>query len=225
MNMTSKLAVLAAALGLGLGAFGATSANALVSISFGGEIDPSIAPVFVQPSPIGMSLDFVGQTQTGSPGTLANNPGWDPYGTADTTHNWWNIYSGSATFAMSGTGLSVLWGSPNYNDPSNANFLSFYDGNNLIGTVTAADLYAYGVDNDNHPGYLVSFTASQMFTSVVAGNNGSASDFEFAFLGSPTVVLTSGAPEASTWAMMGIGFAGVAFLGMRRKRQPISLAL
>jgi hypothetical protein len=226
MKMVNKLTLIAGAvLGLGLVALGTTSASASVNFALGGQIDPSLAPVVVQPLPTMMSGDFVGQTQVGSPGTLANNPGWDPYGTADSTHNWWNIYSGSATFAMSGNSLSMLWGSPNYNDQNNANFFSFYDGDTLVGTVTAADLYADGVDNGNHPGYLVSFTASRMFTSVVAGNIGSANDFEFAFLGSPTVVLTNGVPEASTWAMMGIGFASVGFLAMRRKRQPVAIAI
>jgi hypothetical protein len=217
--MTSRLVLLAgAAFGLGLAAIATTGANASVSFTLGGEIDPNTAPVILQPLPTSTSVDFVGQTQVGSPGTLPGNAGWDPYGTADTTHPWWNIYSGSATFALSGTTLDVLWGSPNYNDPTNANFFSFYDGNTLVGTVTAADLYAQGVDNGNHPGYLVSFTASQMFNSVVAGNVGSASDFEFA-------ILSSGVPEASTWTMMAAGFAGVAFLGFRRKRQPVAIAL
>jgi hypothetical protein len=34
-----------------------------------------------------------------------------------------------------------------------------------------------------------------------------------------TVTLTDGVPETSTWAMMILGFAGVGFMGYRRKNR------
>ncbi len=38
------------------------------------------------------------------------------------------------------------------------------------------------------------------------------------------VSLTAAAPEASTWAMMGLGFAGLAFAGYRGRRAAVSIA-
>jgi hypothetical protein len=42
--------------------------------------------------------------------------------------------------------------------------------------------------------------------------------------GGAAVELTTGVPEPSTWAMMGLGFAGLAFAGFRARRTPVSIA-
>ena len=91
------------------------------------------------------------------------NPGWDPYGLSDTTHPWWNIEGGPVTFNGSSNALTIVWGSPNDNNPDATNTVSFYTGANgtgsLIGQVLASDLYANfsDIDNTQDPGYLVSF--------------------------------------------------------------------
>jgi hypothetical protein len=227
--MTMKLASLAgAAFGLGLAAIGTTSAYAAVidgiTVTNAGRIDPSTAPVIVQPLPIGTGGGFVGQTEIGQATTIPPNlptlpnPGWDAYGAADTTHSWWNVYSGYADFGYSGTTLSFLWGSPNnLTSSTDANYITFFNSSNTaLGTVTAADLASsFGVNNTTDPGYLLTFMTGTPFSYVRVGTV--PSDFEFAF--------TAGVPEPATWAMMMAGFAGVAFLGLRRKRQPVALTL
>ncbi len=181
-----------------------------------------------------MSVDTTGmaQQQTGSPGTLPNNPGWDPYGPSDASHQWWNVYSGNVTFNLPGNNLNLVWGSPNYDDPNDTNYFVFYSGANgtgtLLGTVRASDLYAdFGssIDNNNHAGYLISIATSGNFGSVIAGTDNGASDFEFAILGEATATsFAPGVPEPSTWAMMLLGFVGLGYAGFRRSRQPVAMS-
>jgi PEP-CTERM motif len=208
------------------------SANATItSLNYNGVVNPTTAPSFTQPTSV--NTTGVAQIQTGSPGTLPANAGWDPYGPADQSHQWWNLYSGSVTFNLSGNDLNMVWGSPNYNDPTNSNFVSFYSGTNgagtLLGTVLASDLYSdFGsppIDNDNHAGYLISIGTSGDFGSVVMGTAPNASDFEFAITGASVTTFSPGVPEPSTWAMMMLGFAGLGYAGFRRSRQPVAISL
>ena len=155
------------------------------------------------------------QIQVGQPGGAGNpplfgNPGWDPYGTSDGSHSWWNVEDGSVTLNNSGTMLSMVWGSPNYDDPNATNTVTFYGPTG--GIVTADDLYTNfsGIDNDNHPGYLLSFYVPGGFSSVGFTTTGGASDFEFA---------VTGVPEPSTWAMLMAGFACLGFAGYRSSRR------
>jgi hypothetical protein len=64
-----------------------------------------------------------------------DNPGWDPYGASDTTHYWWNIESGAVMFNGLSNALTIVWGSPNDNDPSATNTVTFYSGANGSGSV------------------------------------------------------------------------------------------
>ena len=140
------------------------------------------------------------------------NPGWDPYGLSDTTYHWWNIEGGQVTFNGLGDSLTIVWGSPNDDNPPATNTVSFYSGANgtgsLIGQVLASDLYSNFIDinNTQDPGYLVSFLTPEKYASVVFTTG--SSDFEFAAV-----------PEPSTWAMLGIGFAGLGLAGYRRSRR------
>ena len=73
----------------------------------------------------------------------------------------------------------------------------------------ASDLYSnFGnIDNTQDPGFLVSFMTPEKYGSVVFTTG--SSDFEFA----------SRVPEPSTWAMLGMGFAGLALAGYKRSRR------
>ena len=143
-----------------------------------------------------------------------DNPGWDPYGLSDTTHHWWNIEGGQVTMNVPGNALTIVWGSPNDNNPAATNTVSFYTGvggtGTLIGQVLASDLYANfpSINNTQDPGYLISFLSDQTFGSVVFTTG--SSDFEFA---------VASVPEPSTWAMLAIGFAGLALGGYKRSRR------
>jgi hypothetical protein len=46
-----------------------------------------------------------------------DNPGWDPFGASDTSHHWWNIEGGTVTINAPSNSLTLVWGSPNDNNP------------------------------------------------------------------------------------------------------------
>jgi hypothetical protein len=109
-----------------------------------------------------------------------SNPGWDPYGLSDKR---WNIEGGQVTFNGLNNALTIVWGSPNDNNPAATNTVSFNTGANgtgsLIGRVLASDLYSNfsGVNNTQDPGYLISFMTPENFGSVVFTTGSSDSEF------------------------------------------------
>ena len=206
-----------------LAASAATAATAVIdgiTVNDYGRVNPA-GPNFAQPGVgTGTAQIQIGQVDVMPPNPPEfSNPGWDPYGLSDSTHPWWNIEGGTVTFNGSGNALTIVWGSPNDNNPNATNTVSFYTGANgtgqLIGKVLASDLYAdfSGVNNTQDPGYLISFQTPQEFGSVVFTTG--SSDFEFAAV-----------PEPSTWAMLGIGFVGLAGIaGRKRVRNRLAPAL
>ena len=191
-----------------------------ITVNDYGRVNPA-GPDFAQPG----SGTSTAQIQIGPVSAIPpnppefSNPGWDPYGLGDTTHPWWNIEGGTVTFNGSSNALTIVWGSPNDNNPEATNAVSLYTGANgtgtLIGRVLASDLYANfsDINNTQDPGYLVSFKTPATFGSVVFTTG--SSDFEFAAV-----------PELSTWAMLGVGFLGLAGLaGRKRQRNRLAPAL
>jgi hypothetical protein len=201
---------LALMVGFSVDANAATAVIDGVTVSNPGLVSPS-SPDYSQPAAYSSSG---AQIQFAWNGSSLSNQGWDPFGPSDTSHHWWNIGNsdGSVGFNLSGTDLKIVWGSPNDN-----NTVSFYSGaggtGSLIGAVTTPDLVsAFGVGNYNQPGYLISFSTPQPFSSVVFSTGPTA--FEFAVA----------APELSTWGMMLAGFAGLGFVGYSRKRKEAELS-
>ncbi len=199
---------------------GAASASTAIIDGIGvadyGTVNPSLFPDIPQPTPVSVSGtanpgNAVVEIRFGqdAPAQNQDNTGWNPWGNswplADTTHQWINIGSNgaSATYDLTGTGLAIVWGSPN-----DANTVTFNGPGGPIGSVTVDNLIAaFGanaIQNTDAPGYMFEFTTPTPFQSVTFSTNGSA--FEFAI---------AGAPEPSTWAMMGLGFAALAFAGYR----------
>ncbi len=132
---------------------------------------------------------------------------WSPFD--NTTSPWLNLVQpdGYATFAATDT-FTFVWGSPSTNNEVTTSGGTTY---------TTADLLAADPSAVNEPftyGYLVTITGD--FSSVTLSQAGSGGNFEVGF-GSPV-------PETSTWAMMGLGFAGLAFAGFRTRRTAISIA-
>ena len=196
---------------------GASAASAVtidgITVNEYGRVNPA-GPDYAQPGfGTGTAQIQIGQVNVMPPNPPEfGNPGWNPYGLSDTTHPWWNIEGGQVTFNGPGNALTIVWGSPNDNNPAATNTVSFYTGANgtgsLIGQVLASDPYSNfsNIDNTQDPGFLVSFMTPQTYGSVVFTTG--SSDFEFAAV-----------PEPSTWAMLGIGFAGLALGGYKRSRR------
>src|ERR1700733_12409410 len=197
-----------------LGASAASAASAIIdgiTLNDYGRANPA-GPDFAQPG----FATGTAQIQTGQvtgPGNPAefDNPGWNPFGLSDTSHQWWNIEGGTVTINGPSNILTIVWVSPNDDNPAATNTVSFYSsadgmGGNPFAQVLASDLYsAFGVDNTQEPGYLLSFLVPKGYGSVFFTTG--SSDFEFA---------VASVPEPSTWAMLGIGFAGLALTGYRR---------
>jgi PEP-CTERM motif len=205
-----------------LAASAASAASAIIdgiTVNDYGRVNPA-GPDYAQPGVgTGTAQIQIGQVNVMPPNPPEfGNPGWDPYGLSDTTHQWWNIEGGQVTFNGLGDALTIVWGSPNDNNPAATNTVSFYTGANgtgsLIGQVLASDLYSNfsNIDNTQDPGFLVSFMTPEKYGSVVFTTG--SSDFEFAAV-----------PEPSTWAMLGIGFAGLALTGYKRSRNRLAPAL
>ena len=120
----------------------------------------------------------------------------------------------SATWATPQTSLSLYWGSIDGN--SNLNSLAVtIDGY----TLTGADLItlgALGAGDQTLPAdnQWVRIAGLGAFTQVSFSSTSNA--FEFS--------LGSGVPEPSTWAMMGLGFAGLGLMGWRETRKTAARA-
>lgn len=215
ISSASAFAVLAG-LSAGAQAASVTLGNGITVID-DGRVNPS-APDYTQPTAVSSvgSVALV-SGQPGGSNPSQPNQGWSPFGTADTTHHWWNLGDNntSVTFNISGP-LAIVWGSPNNGGNSGQdNGISFYTGlggsGALIGTVSASDLYNHfsGINNTTDPGYIVGFKVPGAYQSVVFSTVPSA--FEFA--------VTPGVPELSTWAMMLAGFVGLGIAGYRRTQR------
>jgi hypothetical protein len=171
-------------------------------------------PLVAQPA---ASISSGAVIETGQPSGTQSNPGWSPFGSADTLHTWWNIgeVNGEVDFARSGNTLYIVWGSPNDN-----NTVTFLNGlGTAIGDVTTQDLVnKFGVANTQNPGgYVIGFDLTSLggFSKVDFTTGPTA--FEFAF--------TAPVPEPSTWAMMILGFVGLGFMAYRRKQSGPAIRL
>ena len=127
-----------------------------------GPREPGRRPTLPSPAASdrhGADPNWPGRTMPGNPPEFGN-PGWDPYGLSDTTHPWWNIEGGQVTMNGPGNALTIVWGSPNDNNPAATNTVSFYTGANgtgsLIGQVLASDIYSNfsHINNTQDPGFL-----------------------------------------------------------------------
>ena len=119
-----------------------------------------------------------------------------------------------ATWATPQTSLSIYWGSIDGNS-GNLNSLAITIDDYTLTGADLVSLGALGAGDQGAPAdnQWVTIKGLGAFTEVAFSSTSNA--FEFS--------LGSGVPEPSTWAMMGLGFAGLAFMSWRGSRKTAAL--
>ncbi len=103
------------------------------------------------------------------------------------------------------TSIDIYWGSPD-----TYNTLALSNGDSITGSAVLALTGTSSGDNAGTHWITVSDTLG--FNGFTAMSSQAAFEFDMAV------------PELSPWAMMGIGFAGLAFAGFRGRKSAISIA-
>jgi hypothetical protein len=205
---------------------GAASAAPVVTLTQGPEDPQYFAPEAADQNDFTLGgitwtlLSGVAHTDKGTDPTVFAAPlgmGNDPA----TGTTYFGVEGGGselATWATPQTSLSIYWGSIDGDvNENNVNSLAIsVDGF----TLTGADLVALGAlgegnESDPRDNQLVRITGLAPFTQVTFSTTGNA--FEF--------TLGPGVPEASTWAMMTLGFVGLGYAAFRRNTKGRALAI
>jgi hypothetical protein len=196
----------------------------------------ALAAAILGATALAAQADVVGTLGFSNLGGVSANTGDLATATSLTVYNLANntgAYGGTGIFA--GLGLNTDFGASLTFSLSDASTVSFSDGAfgsftgatiddhvTTSGTVTSDIIYVVG---DWTPGsygdvangsYLASFTFTLNQTAGGAISGGET--FSVPPTGDPA------APELSTWAMMGLGFAGLGFAGYRSRRGAVSIA-
>jgi PEP-CTERM motif len=119
-------------------------------------------------------------------------------------------------FGKARTSISLYWGSIDGNQGGNENINTLTIGSF---TLTGADLVALGASGRGDEGSpagneLVTITGLGPFTTATFSSTSNAFEFSLASV-----------PEPSTWAMMGLGFAGLGYAAFRRNTKGRVLAI
>src|SRR5271165_3313770 len=175
--------------------------------------DGQTPTTYGQTTPTGPFSD--GGAQFSGGGIVMNNFGQGsdglyatPFG--DTT-NYMAVLGGQTetiTYSSPETRFGLYWGSV---DTYNA--LSFYNGANLVATVTGSQtgpLLADGGQGDYASNGYVLITALPAFDKVLVLSSSNSFEFDN---------VAAGAPEPSTWAMLMIGFVGLGSAALHRGRK------
>ncbi len=127
--------------------------------------------------------------------------------------------SETITFNTNQKYFGLLWGSVDV-----TNTVSIYENNNFLATYTGQEL-------ENNAVSLQAWPASGSFVDFVADNT--SLNFNKIVLSENTTFFetdnyaalsASAVPEASTWMMMALGFAGLASMGYRVSRKSVAVA-
>jgi hypothetical protein len=225
-----RIGMLVAALGL---AAWSTSASAYtVTVLPSGQLAPSAGYLvetfdgltqtpYGDTTPTGTFTGF-GDTFSGD-GVVMNNHGGGSLGLYATPFgdgtNYMAVLGGKSETIAFGSPESVFglyWGSVD-----GYNSLTFYNGSTNLLTITGAQtgpLIASGGQGDYSSNGYVLISGLPSFDKVVISSGSNSFEFDN--------VAVAAVPEASTWAMMGLGFAGLglAGFGAKRKREARALA-
>jgi PEP-CTERM motif len=100
---------------------------------------------------------------------------------------------------------------------------SIYDGATLLGTTATGGANATGAGTGLDPNIFLDLSSMENITSAVFTNNQGGASNTFTLddvtVVSSTGIITNGVPEPSTWALMGLGFAGIGIAACRRSRK------
>jgi len=120
-------------------------------------------------------------------------------------------------FGSARTSISIYWGSIDGNQGGNANLNTLTLGGFTLTGAQLVGLGASGTGDQTSPlgNELVTITGLPAFTTATFSSSNNA--FEFS--------LGSAVPETSTWAMMGLGFAGLGYAAFRRNTKGRALAI
>jgi hypothetical protein len=103
-----------------------------------------------------------------------------------------------------------------------------FQSNAQVHSISGADLQNYIYTNDPNAPNLTSLTTPFSYTLNTQYSYENSTLFQYGSdnltLLSTTVTLAGAVPEPSTWAMMLLGFAGIGFIGYRRKSKPALMA-
>lgn len=189
--------------GLALGSGGGTTSGTNVQVSFspdGQAVQGTMGGQYAAPYLTGNN-----GTGFGSP-DQANGPDQTTYLTAGGTS------SSSATllFPILEQYFGILWGSVD-----TYNTLTFYNGANVVGSVTGSDVIAIANGNQGPDGTVyVNFDSTLPFNKVVATSSQHAFEFDNVAFSSHPLDL----PEPGTLGIMGLGLLAIVGLAIRRRK-------
>ena len=146
----------------------------------------------------------------------------------DTSHYLWGLTNGALVdFSRPVTYFDIYWGSIDAFTTSNGSIrydntlfvqtfnndvtgTDLVDANSLFGGNLNPAINGFGnqFDANDNQWFRVSLADGGQINAFLASSTNNAFEFDMA-----------GAPEASTWAMMGLGFAGLGFAAFRRGRK------
>jgi len=136
----------------------------------------------------------------------------------------------SASLAINGQTLTFTANGLYYSEliaqtATSGHFQSYAQVHSISGADLANTIYT---NDPNAPKNLTSLTTPFSYTLNSQYSYENSSLFQYGsdslMLLSTTVTLAGAVPEPSTWAMMLLGFAGIGFIGYRRKSKPALMA-
>ena len=165
----------------------------------------------------------IGSATFAGTGLIVNNLGGGSQGVyaspAFDTSNYMAVMGGQTenlSFSALQKSFGFYWGSID-----TYNTISFYDGKTLVASYTGGTLpftvSPFGDQGAPGSNQYVTFS-NLLFDSVVFQST--TNSFEFDNINSTANGLTQAVPEASTWAMMILGFLGIGLVAYRRKQGP-----
>jgi choice-of-anchor C domain-containing protein len=174
------------------------------------------------------------------PGSSSSITGWTVVGSVDWINGYWQASDGTHSVDMNGLALGGVQQSITtvigqtyrltFDLSANPDHLDNHPDSRQLQAAAGAisGIFNYNFDappnshsNMNWASYFLDFTATST-TTVLSFNSTSGQNCCYG----PALdnVAVTAVPEASTWAMMILGFAGVGFMAYRRKSQPAALA-